>query len=61
MAYTYSTDRARTERLGSIRAELLERIRPICRDMPREQFLELVERMAAIQLKYELKNVHGGG
>jgi hypothetical protein len=49
------TDRARAERLGTIRDELLERIRPVCSRMPRDLFLELVESMAAIQLKYELR------
>ena len=46
--------RARTERLGVIRAELLRRIRPVCTDMPDELFLELVDAMAAVQLKYEM-------
>jgi hypothetical protein len=27
--------------------------------MPQDLFLELVESMAGIQLKYELRNVHG--
>jgi hypothetical protein len=49
------TDRARAERLGTIRDELLERIRPVCSRMPQDLFLELVESMAAIQLKYELR------
>jgi hypothetical protein len=35
------------------------RIRPVCRDMAHDLFLEMVESMAAIQLKYELRNVHG--
>ncbi len=55
MASIDLTDRARTERLSAIRAELLARIRPICREMPQELFLEMVESMAAIQLKYELR------
>ena len=59
MPYTDISDRARTERLGSIRAELLARIRPACREMPHDLFLEMVETMAAIQLKYELRNAHG--
>ena len=59
MASTNITDRARSERLGAIRAELIERIRKVCREMPQEPFLEMVESMAAIQLKYELRNVHG--
>jgi hypothetical protein len=49
------TDRARAERLGTIRDELLARIRPVCSRMPQDLFLELVESMAAIQLKYELR------
>ena len=49
------TDRARAERLSTIREELLERIRPLCSRMPQDLFLELVESMAAIQLKYELR------
>ena len=59
MAYTDITDRARAERLGSIRAELLQRIRPVCREMPQELFVEMVENMAAIQLKYELRSANG--
>jgi hypothetical protein len=47
------------ERLGSIRSELMRRIRPVCREMPQDLFLELVESMAGIQLKYELRNAHG--
>jgi hypothetical protein len=61
MSLTHLTDRARSERLGSIRTELLSRIRPVCREMPQDLFLELVESMAAIQLKYELRNVHSEG
>jgi hypothetical protein len=49
------TDRARAERLDIIRGELVERIRPVCGRMPQDLFLELVESMAAIQLKYELR------
>lgn len=55
MAHSDITDRARTERLGVIRAELLQRIRPMCSEMPQDQFLEMVENMAAIQLKYEMR------
>jgi hypothetical protein len=47
-------DRARAARLSAIRAELLVRIRPLCAEMPDELFLEMVEGMAAVQLKYEL-------
>jgi hypothetical protein len=53
--YTMLSDRAHSERLGAIRAELLERIRPVCAAMPQDLFLELVESMASIQLKYELR------
>jgi hypothetical protein len=49
------TERARTQRLSIIRGELLQRIRPICSGMPQDLFLEMVESMAAIQLKYELR------
>ena len=49
------TERARSERLGIIRSELLQRIRPVCSRMPQDLFLEMVESMAAIQLKYELR------
>jgi hypothetical protein len=61
MPLTNVTDRARIDRLGSIRAELLQRIRPVCREMPQDLFLELVESMAAIQLKYELRSIHDSG
>ena len=53
--YSTISDRARSERLGAIRAELLERIRPVCAGMPHDLFLEMVESMASIQLKYELR------
>jgi hypothetical protein len=46
--------RARDERLEVIRDELRGRIRTVCRDMPEELFFEMIDRMAAIQLKYEL-------
>ena len=52
-------DRARAERLAIIRDELLHRIRPICESMPDELFLEMVESMAALQLKYELSDAPG--
>jgi hypothetical protein len=54
MAYNI-TERARTERLSIIRGELLQRIRPVCSRMPQDLFLEMVDSMAAIQLKYELR------
>ena len=54
MAYNI-TERARTERLSIIRGDLLQRIRPVCSRMPQDLFLEMVESMAAIQLKYELR------
>ena len=56
MGFTDISDRARAERLGAIRAELMQRIRPVCEGMPQDLFLEMVESMAAIQLKYELRN-----
>lgn len=46
--------RAREERLEDIRTELRRRIRSVCPDMPEELFFEMIDRMAAIQLKYEL-------
>ncbi len=49
------TERARVERLTQIRGELLRRIRPFCETMPHELFLEMIETMAAVQLKYELR------
>ena len=50
------TDRARSDRLRVIRDELLRRIRPACGNMPQDMFLELIESMAALQLKYELRD-----
>ena len=50
------TDRARAERFAVIRMELLRRIRAVCGDMPDELFLEMVDGMAAVQLKYELND-----
>jgi hypothetical protein len=48
------TERARAERLRLIRAELLARIRPVAANMPHDLFLEMIDGMAAVQLKYEL-------
>jgi hypothetical protein len=50
--------RARDERLDIINAELRRRIRPVCPNMPEELFFEMIDRMAAIQLKYELREQH---
>ncbi|MCY7379344.1 MAG: hypothetical protein LH467_08430 [Gemmatimonadaceae bacterium] len=46
---------ARADRLERIEAELRRRLRPSCAEMPDDQFQELVQRMAALQLKYELR------
>jgi predicted protein tyrosine phosphatase len=54
MADHHITERARTERLSQIQGELLRRIRPVCLDMPDDLFMELVDAMAAVQLKYEM-------
>jgi len=48
------SQRARAERLQTISGELRRRIRPVCADMPEELFFEMIDRMAALQLKYEL-------
>lgn len=48
-----------SERLGGIRDELLRRIRPFCAEMPEDLFIEMVERMATLQLKYELLDARG--
>jgi hypothetical protein len=60
MANSYITERASSERLRIIRGELMRRIRPVCSRMPQDLFLELVESMAAIQLKYELRTANDG-
>ena len=54
--YSTISDRACSERLSAIRAELVRRIRPVCSGMPQDLFLEMVESMASIQLKYELRS-----
>jgi hypothetical protein len=46
--------RAKDERHDLISAELRRRMRSVCPTMPEELFFEMVDRMAAIQLKYEL-------
>ncbi len=48
-------ENARRLRREVITAELRRRIRPMCASIPEDVFLELIERMAEIQLKYELK------
>lgn len=59
MSHRDISERARAERLEVIRTELIERIRPICGGMPQELFLEMIDGMASIQLKYELRNTSG--
>jgi hypothetical protein len=61
MPLTGITERARRERMSAIRTELLARLRPVCQGMPPEQFSEMVENMAALQLKYELQGVESVG
>jgi hypothetical protein len=46
--------RAKDERLDLIGEELRRRMRVVCPTMPEELFFEMIERMATIQLKYEL-------
>ena len=46
--------RAREDRLAIITGELRRRIIVVCSDMPPDMFSELIDNMAAIQLKYEL-------
>jgi hypothetical protein len=60
MANRTITERACSERLGIIRSDLLRRLRPVCSRMPQDLFLELVDSMAAIQLKYELRTANDG-
>ena len=47
-------ENARRLRREVITAELRDRIRPVCESIPEDLFLELIDRMAEIQLKYEL-------
>lgn len=47
--------RATAERLRLIRAELLVRLRPVCATISNDAFLEMIDGMAALQLKYELQ------
>lgn len=49
------TERARAERLEFIRAELVSRLKPVCTAWPDHLFAEMVDTMAAIQLKFELE------
>ena len=51
MPHTGITDRACTERLSSIRATLLERLRPVCQGMSQDQFFEMVEGMASLYIE----------
>jgi len=47
--------RATAERLRLIRDDLLVRLRPVCTTVPHDAFLEMIEGMAALQLKYEMQ------
>lgn len=53
------SDRARADRLADIRTGLVRRMRGVCLDTPDELFQELVDRMALVQLKYELHETDG--
>jgi hypothetical protein len=59
MAREEISARAREERYRLIRAELLERLRPVCQSMPNDLFVEMIESMTAVRLKYETQNVDG--
>jgi hypothetical protein len=50
--------RTQAQRFGVVRNELMRRIRPVCEDMPDDLFIEMIERMAAVQIKYELKDAY---
>lgn len=45
----------REERLNRTKAEIAERIRCVCREMPAEEFDVLVSHMAEVQIKYTLR------
>jgi hypothetical protein len=47
--------RTQDQRFDLIRKELMRRMRPVCQNMPDALFLDLIERMATVQIKYELK------
>jgi hypothetical protein len=42
------------ERFEALRADIAARLRSVCKDWPDASFDELVERVAALALKYEL-------
>lgn len=42
------------DRLRHIAAELTQRLRPVCASMPDDLFVEMIDGMAQLQLKYEL-------
>ena len=54
------TERARADRLEFIRSELVSRLRPVCTAWPDHLFSEMVDAMAAIQLKFELERRSAG-
>lgn len=56
MTHDKAGARAQEERLRAVRADLLVRLRPVCSAMPNDIFLEMVESMTAIQVKYELRS-----
>ena len=41
------------QELEQVRREIGERLKPICGDMPPDEFNQLVERMARVQRKFE--------
>ena len=57
MTHIEISTRAREERYRVIREEIVARLRPVCSEMPDDVFLEMVENMTAIRLKYELKEL----
>jgi hypothetical protein len=45
----------RADLFARARAELAERLRPVCQGMDQQAFDELVDRAAEIQIKYQLR------
>jgi hypothetical protein len=48
-------ERHDTTRLEATRKRIAERIRPVCADMPEEDFEKMVTRMALIEYKHSME------
>lgn len=47
----------RRQRFDRMKADIARRLRPVCASMPQQEFDELVERIATINIKYDARRI----